>query len=55
VLADYGVVALPCRVGDPDHKGKVEAVIRDVSTDHIRRVDLPNRILNGEQVEGGAE
>jgi transposase len=24
VLAYYGVVALPCRVGDPDRKGKVE-------------------------------
>ena len=27
VLAHYGVVALPCRVGDPDHKGKVESGI----------------------------
>ncbi len=25
VLAHYGVAALPCRVGDPDRKGKVEA------------------------------
>src|SRR5712691_4764989 len=25
VLAHYGVIALPCRVGDPDRKGKVEA------------------------------
>jgi transposase len=25
VLMHYGVVALPCRVGDPDRKGKVEA------------------------------
>jgi transposase len=25
VLAHYGAVALPCRVGDPDRKGKVEA------------------------------
>jgi len=25
VLAHYGVVALPCRTGDPDRKGKVEA------------------------------
>ena len=25
VLAHYGVVALPCRVGDPGRKGKVEA------------------------------
>lgn len=24
-LAHYGIVALPCRVGDPDRKGKVEA------------------------------
>ena len=27
VLAHYGVVALPCRVRDPDRKGKVEAVV----------------------------
>ena len=27
VLAHYGVVALPCRVWDPDRKGKVEAGI----------------------------
>jgi hypothetical protein len=27
VVAHYGVVALPCRVGDPDRKGKVEAGI----------------------------
>jgi len=27
VLAHYGVVGLPCRVGDPDRKGKVESSI----------------------------
>src|SRR5256712_3269143 len=27
VLAHYGVIALPCRVGDPDRKGKVEASV----------------------------
>src|SRR5438128_3318795 len=27
VLAHYGVVALPCRVGDPDRKGQVESAI----------------------------
>src|SRR5437879_69734 len=27
VLAHYGVVALPCRVADPDRKGKVESAI----------------------------
>ena len=30
VLAHYGVVALPCRVGDPDRKGKVEAGVGHV-------------------------
>jgi transposase len=25
VLAHYGVVAMPCRIQDPDRKGKVEA------------------------------
>ena len=28
VLAHYGMVALPCRVRDPDRKGKVEAGVR---------------------------
>jgi transposase len=28
VLAHYGVVALPCRVGDPDRRGKIESAIR---------------------------
>ena len=27
VLTHYGVIALPCRVGDPDRKGKVESAI----------------------------
>ena len=27
VLAHYGVVALPCRVRDPDRKGKVESAV----------------------------
>jgi transposase len=27
VLAHYGVVALPCRIQDPDRKGKVESGI----------------------------
>ena len=32
VLAHYGVVALPCRVGDPDRKGKVESGIAHTQT-----------------------
>jgi transposase len=35
VLAHYGVVALPCRVGDPDRKGKVEAGVG-----HAKRTPL---------------
>jgi transposase len=27
VLAHYGAIALPCRGGDPDRKGKVESAI----------------------------
>jgi transposase len=27
VLAHYGVVALPCRIGEPDRQGKVESGI----------------------------
>jgi hypothetical protein len=32
VLAHDGVVALPCRVGDPDRKGKVESAIGHMQT-----------------------
>jgi transposase len=32
VLAHYGAVALPCRVGDPDRKGKVESAIHHTQT-----------------------
>ena len=35
VLAHYGVVALPCRVRDPDRKGKVES-----SIGHAQRTPL---------------
>jgi transposase len=35
VLAHYGVVAVPCRVRDPDRKGKVEA-----SVGHTQRTPL---------------
>lgn len=36
VLGYYGVVALPCRVGDPDRKGKVESGIG-----HTQKTPLP--------------
>jgi hypothetical protein len=35
MLTHYGVVALPCRVGDPDRKGKVEAGVG-----HAKRTPL---------------
>jgi transposase len=35
VLKHYGVVAMPCRVGDPDRKGKVES-----SVGHAKRTPL---------------
>lgn len=35
MLAHYGVVALPCRTGDPDRKGKVEAGVG-----HAKRTPL---------------
>jgi len=38
VLAHYGVVALPCRVGDPDRKGKVEAGVG-----HAQKTPLKGR------------
>jgi transposase len=46
VLAHYGVTALPCRVGDPDRKGKVEAGIG-----HTQRTPLKG--LRFERLEDG--
>src|SRR5881409_3905408 len=46
VLAHYGVTALPCRVGDPDRKGKVEAGIG-----HTQRTPLKG--LRFERLEEG--
>ena len=40
VLAHYGVVALPCRVGDPDRKGKVEAAVG-----HAQKTPLRGRYI----------
>lgn len=38
VLAHYGVVALPCRVRDPDRKGKVEAGVGHAQKTPLRGV-----------------
>ena len=46
VLAHYGVVALPCRVRDPDRKGKVEA-----SVGHAKKTPL--RGLRFEHLDDG--
>ncbi len=46
VLAHYGVNALPCRVGDPDRKGKVEAGVG-----HAKRTPLKG--LRFETVDTG--
>ena len=46
VLAHYGVVALPCRVRDPDRKGKVEAGVG-----HAKRTPL--RGLRFEDLDDG--
>ena len=40
VLAHYGVVALPCRVGDPDRKGKVEAGVGHAQKTPLQRTAL---------------
>ena len=40
MLAHYEVVALPCRVGDPDRKGKVEAGVG-----HAKRTPLKESYL----------
>ena len=47
VLAHYGVVALPCRVGDPDRKGKVEAGVG-----HAQKTPLQGPALR--DARGGA-
>src|SRR5687768_1670435 len=36
VLAHYGAVALPCRVKDPDRKGKVEAGVGHAKRHHLK-------------------
>ena len=46
VLAHYGAVALPCRVGDPDRKGKVESGVG-----HAKKTPLKG--LRFESVEEG--
>jgi transposase len=38
VLAHYGVIALPCRRGDPDRKGKVESAVG-----HAKRTPLKGK------------
>jgi transposase len=38
VLAHYGVTAVPCRVGDPDRKGKVEAGVGHAQKTPLRGV-----------------
>src|SRR3954462_1752260 len=48
VLAHYSVVALPCRVGDPDRKGKVEAGVG-----HAQKTPLKG--LRFETYRGGAD
>ncbi len=40
VLTHYGVVGLPCRVGDPDRKGKVESGHRPHAEDAAARATL---------------
>jgi transposase len=47
VLTHYGVVALPCRVGDPDRKGKVEAGIGHTQKTPLR--GLPFETLDHAQ------
>ena len=45
VLAHYGAVALPCRVGDPDRKGKVESAIGHTQATPLKglRFETPRR------------
>src|SRR3970282_1917020 len=42
VLAHYGVMALPCRVGDPDRKGKVEAGVGHAKKTPLRGLRFEN-------------
>lgn len=42
VLAHYGVIAVPCRVGDPDRKGKVESGVG-----HAQRTPLKGLRFEG--------
>jgi hypothetical protein len=40
VLAHYGVTAMPCRIKDPDRKGKVESGVR-----HAQKTPLKDSVL----------
>ena len=42
VLAHYGAVALPCRVGDPDRKGKVESGVGHAQRTPLRGLRFEN-------------
>jgi hypothetical protein len=42
VLAHYGAVALPCRVGDPDRKGKVEAGVAHAQKTPLKGLRFEN-------------
>ena len=48
VLAHYGAVALPCRVRDPDRKGKVERGVGQVIFADARIEQPITRALAGE-------
>jgi hypothetical protein len=41
VLAHYGVVAMPCRIKDPDRKGKVESGVG-----HAQKTPVPTEKLH---------
>ena len=53
VLAHYGIVALPCRVGDPDRKGKVESGIGHTAEDAVTGTPLRDA-RRGPSVSGTA-
>src|SRR5438552_6136567 len=50
VLAHYGVTALPCRAGDPDRKGKVEAGVGHAQKTPLKGLLTGQRAFAGDDV-----
>ncbi|MBK7929982.1 MAG: transposase family protein [Bryobacterales bacterium] len=51
MLAHYGAIALPCRVHDPDRKGKVERSVGHAKNTPLKGVTNPELMLQAHNVD----